>query len=151
MVRTMPKTRIFKISMDKTGKKHQESLDHAVHYIEHDTDYVSEIRNNSPKGVDLILDCQYSVDSFHRDFNLLSPMGKYVLFGTQSLNFNNGFFNTARSVSTMFLFKIFSQTPVSRFSISKSWNSFIAVVGSGKYLPFETLRGQQEHLWLQPA
>ena len=120
MVRTMPKTRIFKISMDKTGKKHQESLDHAVHYIEHDTDYVSEIRNNSPKGVDLILDCQYSVDSFHRDFNLLSPMGKYVLLGTQSLNFNNGFFNTARSVSTMFLFKIFSQTPVSRFSISKS-------------------------------
>lgn len=104
MAHTMPNTRIFKISMDKTGKKHEESLDHAVHYIEHDTDYVSEIRNNSPKGIDLILDCQYSVDNFHRDFNLLSPMGKYVLFGTQSLNFNNGFFNTARSVSTMFLF-----------------------------------------------
>jgi NADPH:quinone reductase-like Zn-dependent oxidoreductase len=96
MARTVPNTRIFKITAERMNGKHVESSDHAVHYIERDTDYVSEIRNSYPHGVDLVLDGLHE-SNFHRDFNLLSPMGKYVLFGNRTTN--GGLFDTAKSVS----------------------------------------------------
>ncbi|XP_046632252.1 synaptic vesicle membrane protein VAT-1 homolog-like [Daphnia pulicaria] len=120
MARTVPNTRIFKITAERMNGKHVESSDHAVHYIERDTDYVSEIRNSYPHGVDLVLDGLHE-SNFHRDFNLLSPMGKYVLFGNRTTN--GGLFDTAKSV----------------------------MVGAGKSNAIETLRGEQECLWLQPA
>ena len=95
MTRTVPNTRVFKIAMNKEEGQ-GESADEVVHYIEHDADYVSEIRHSSPHGVDLVLDCQYE-DNFNRDFNLLRPLGKYILFGTQAA-INRGFFDSARSV-----------------------------------------------------
>jgi NADPH:quinone reductase-like Zn-dependent oxidoreductase len=96
MVRTVPNTRIFKIAMNKEEVQ-GESADQIVNYIDHDADYVTEIRHSSPHGVDLVLDCQYE-DNFQRDFNLLRPMGKYILFGTQAA-INRGFLDSARSVS----------------------------------------------------
>ncbi|XP_057378830.1 synaptic vesicle membrane protein VAT-1 homolog-like [Daphnia carinata] len=96
MARSVPNTRIFKIAMNREeGGLGGESADEVVHYIEHDADYVSEIRHSSPHGVDLVLDCQYH-NNFQRDFNLLRPMGKYVLFGTHAA-INRGFFDSARS------------------------------------------------------
>lgn len=106
MVRSVPQTRVFKIAMNKEEGQ-GESADEVVHYIEHDADYVSEIRHSSPHGVDLVLDCQYE-DNFNRDFNLLRPLGKYILFGTQAA-LNRGFFDSARSVScslSLFFFLI---------------------------------------------
>ena len=107
MTRNVPNTRIFKIAANKEGQG--ETFDEVVHLIEHDADYVSEIRHTSPHGVDLVLDCQYE-DNFNRDFNLLRPLGRYILFGTQSA-VNRGFFDSARSVSTnigiLFSIKIF--------------------------------------------
>ncbi|XP_046444248.1 synaptic vesicle membrane protein VAT-1 homolog-like [Daphnia pulex] len=94
MVRTVPNTRIFKIAMNKEEVQ-GESADRIVNYIDHDADYVTEIRHSSPHGVDLVLDCQYE-DNFQRDFNLLRPMGKYILFGTQAA-INRGFLDSARS------------------------------------------------------
>lgn len=94
MVRTVPNTRLFKIAINKEEGS-GESADQVVHYIEHDADYVSEIRHSLPRGVDLVLDCQYE-DNFQRDFDLLRPMGKYILFGTQAA-INRGFFDSARS------------------------------------------------------
>ncbi|KZS11912.1 Synaptic vesicle membrane VAT-1-like protein [Daphnia magna] len=96
MASTVPDTRIFKIASEKEEGQILTS-DQFVHYIGHDSDYVSEIRHSSPHGVDLVLDCQYE-DNFHRDFNLLRPMGRYVIFGTQAV-INRGFFDAAKSVS----------------------------------------------------
>lgn len=96
MARTVPYTRIFKIAMDNEERQ-SESADKTVHKIVHDADYVSEIRQNSPNGVDLVLDWHYD-DNFQRDFNLLRPMGKYVLFGDKT-SFFQKIFEMAKSVS----------------------------------------------------
>jgi NADPH:quinone reductase-like Zn-dependent oxidoreductase len=93
MVNTVPDTILFKIAMENEGQI--KFSDQKVHYIDHDSDYVTEIRHSSPHGVDLVLDCQYE-DNFLRDFNLLRPLGKYVLFGTQAV-VNRGFFESART------------------------------------------------------
>ena len=137
MTRTVPNTRVFKIAMNKEEGQ-GESADEVVHYIEHDADYVSEIRHSSPHGVDLVLDCQYE-DNFNRDFNLLRPLGKYILFGTQAA-INRGFFDSARSVRLNDRYRC----PCLNFF-------FFAVVGTRKNFSSETLRGEQEHLRLQLA
>jgi NADPH:quinone reductase-like Zn-dependent oxidoreductase len=99
MVRTVPETILFKIAMENEGQI--KFTNQNVHYIDHDSDYVTEIRHSSPHGVDLVLDCQYE-DNFLRDLNLLRPMGKYVLFGTQAA-VHRGFFDSARTVSYYYL------------------------------------------------
>jgi NADPH:quinone reductase-like Zn-dependent oxidoreductase len=148
MARTVPNTRIFKITAERMDGKHVESSDHAVHYIERDTDYVSEIRNSYPHGVDLVLDGLHE-SNFHRDFNLLSPMGKYVLFGNRTTN--GGLFDTAKSVSRI-KYNYFCYLAYQFLKIKNLLFSILfAVVGAGKSNAIETLRGEQECLWLQPA
>lgn len=100
MVRTVPETILFKIAMENEGQI--KFTNQNVHYIDHDSDYVTEIRHSSPHGVDLVLDCQYE-DNFLRDLNLLRPMGKYVLFGTQAAVHRRPFFDSARTVSYYYL------------------------------------------------
>lgn len=98
MLRHVPGARLFKIALPQEEGA-GETLDEMVHFIDRDADYVSEVRHVSPHGVDLVLDCQYE-DNFSRDFNLLRPMGKYVLFGTHAA-FNEGhggFLEAAKSV-----------------------------------------------------
>lgn len=142
MVRSVPNTRVFKIAMEKEHVQ-GESADSVVQYIEHDTDYVSEIRHSSPHGVDLVLDCKYE-DNFDRDFNLLRPMGKYILFGTHAA-INRGFFDSARSVSDQCLLVLNH-----RFSNRSLLNVLVClVVGSRKSLAIKIVRGEQEHLWIQ--
>jgi hypothetical protein len=118
MCSSVPNVRLFKIATNPLEENLPES---AVYYIEHDADYVSEIRHFSPLGVDLVLDCQvntyYAIrllflnwlrsftnfqyeDNFSNDFNLLKPMGRYILFGTQTsvTGEGRGFFQSAKSV-----------------------------------------------------
>lgn len=53
------------------------------HYLERDEDYVSEVRHISPMGVDIVLDSQCG-ENFNKDYHLLKPMGKFILYGTQN-------------------------------------------------------------------
>lgn len=95
MAKMVNNVQLFNIA---TGSQEEWVPDSTVHYIERGVDYASEIRHVSPQGVDLVLDCQCE-DNFHKDYNLLKPLGKYVLYGTQSAvtGESRGFFGTARA------------------------------------------------------
>ena len=64
-------------------------------FIEHGVDYAGEIRRVSAMGVDLIIDGQCG-DNFHKNYNLLKPMGKYIIFGTPAEN--KSIFSAAKAV-----------------------------------------------------
>jgi NADPH:quinone reductase-like Zn-dependent oxidoreductase len=51
------------------------------HILDHSNDYVQEIKKISPDGVDLVLDCLCGDDA-NKGYNLLKPMGRYILYGT---------------------------------------------------------------------
>lgn len=53
----------------------------AAHVLDRSADYVAEIKKISPDGVDLVLDCLCGDDA-NKGYNLLKPMGRYVLYGT---------------------------------------------------------------------
>ena len=95
MAKTVDEVQLFNIA---TGPHEDCPSDSIVHYIERGVDYASEIRHVSPQGVDLVLDCQCE-DNFHKDYNLLKPLGKYILYGTQSAvtGESRGFFGAARA------------------------------------------------------
>ncbi len=98
MVKTVPNVRLFKV-VSREDIEHAALPSSNIVYINQDADYVSEIRHISPHGVDLVLDCEYE-DNFSRDFNLIRPMGRYILFGTHSAVLGEkGFLDSARSVS----------------------------------------------------
>ncbi|XP_065571336.1 synaptic vesicle membrane protein VAT-1 homolog-like isoform X2 [Artemia franciscana] len=67
-------------------------------FIERGVDYVHEIRKFCPMGVDLVLDCQCG-EEFSKCYSLLKPMGRYILYGTQSIcaGESKSFFSVARS------------------------------------------------------
>ena len=100
MAKTVASVQLFNIA---TGPQEdcEVASDSVVHYIDRGVDYAAEIRHISPMGVDLVLDCQCE-DNFHKDYNLLKPLGKYILYGTQSAvtGESRGFFGTARAVSS---------------------------------------------------
>ncbi len=68
-------------------------------YIEHGVDYVSEIRRVAPMGVDLVLDSRCG-DNFHKDYNLLRPTGKYIIYGSHAaaVGENRSFLGAAKAV-----------------------------------------------------
>lgn len=73
-----------------------------------------------PEGVDLVLDCQCGEES-NRGYNLLAPMGRYILFGASNVvtGETRSIFSAARSVRFLFL---------SSLSIT---NNFFLVAPSG--------------------
>lgn len=97
MAKTVPNVQLFNIAAGSQEESETTSVG-TVHYIDRRVDYASEIRRVSPMGVDLVLDCQCE-DNFHKDYNLLKPLGKYILYGTQSAvtGESRGFFGAARA------------------------------------------------------
>ena len=95
MAKTVENVQLFNIA---TGPQEDCASGSIIHNIERGVDYASEIRHVSPLGVDLVLDCQCE-DNFHKDYNLLKPLGKYILYGIQSAatGETRGFFGAARA------------------------------------------------------
>ncbi|KAK6623959.1 hypothetical protein RUM44_010815 [Polyplax serrata] len=95
LCRTMENVKIFGVASKGKHEALKESIDHL---LERGTDYVGEVRKVSPEGIDVIFDCNCG-DECNRGYNLLKPMGKYILFG--SSNYVTGetksFFNAAKS------------------------------------------------------
>ncbi|XP_076325258.1 synaptic vesicle membrane protein VAT-1 homolog-like isoform X3 [Tachypleus tridentatus] len=79
--------------------KHDSIKDSFTHLLDHDVDYVQETRKLCPKGVDVVLDCLYGDDS-KKGYNLLKPLGRYILYGTSSFvtGETKSFFSFAKSV-----------------------------------------------------
>lgn len=78
--------------------KHEALKDTVDNLLERGTDYFSEVRKVAPEGVDLVLDCLCGEES-NRGFNLLAPMGRYILFGSSNVvtGETRSFFSAARS------------------------------------------------------
>ncbi|XP_076325257.1 synaptic vesicle membrane protein VAT-1 homolog-like isoform X2 [Tachypleus tridentatus] len=78
--------------------KHDSIKDSFTHLLDHDVDYVQETRKLCPKGVDVVLDCLYGDDS-KKGYNLLKPLGRYILYGTSSFvtGETKSFFSFAKS------------------------------------------------------
>ena len=87
----------------ETTNKHEGQVLENDHYIERGVDYNAEIRRISPLGVDLILDAECG-SNFHDDYNLLKPMGKYILYGTHAdvSGESRSFLGTAKAVNNLF-------------------------------------------------
>jgi NADPH:quinone reductase-like Zn-dependent oxidoreductase len=81
------------------------------HILDHSNDYVQEIKKISPDGVDLVLDCLCGDDA-NKGYNLLKPMGRYILYGTSCVvaGETKSFLSFAKSVSffiNILLFLVF--------------------------------------------
>lgn len=79
LIRTVPDTVIFGTC---SASKHEYVKQHGVnHPIDYRTkDYVAEIRNIAPGGVDIVLDPLNGPDAV-KGYNLLKPFGKIIHFG----------------------------------------------------------------------
>jgi len=66
------------------SKSKHESIKDVTQLIDHSTDYVQEIKKEFPDGIDLVLDCLCG-DDVNKGYNLLKPMGRYVLYGASKL------------------------------------------------------------------
>ncbi|XP_013784674.1 synaptic vesicle membrane protein VAT-1 homolog-like isoform X2 [Limulus polyphemus] len=78
--------------------KHESIKDSFAHLLDHGVDYVQEIKKLSPEGVDIVLDCLYGDDA-NKGYNLLKPLGRYILYGTSSIvtGETKSFFSFAKS------------------------------------------------------
>lgn len=85
------------------SKSKHESLKNANspidHLLERGNDYPSEVRKISPEGVDIVLDCLCG-EECNKGYNLLKPMGRYILYGSSNVvtGETKSFFSAARSV-----------------------------------------------------
>ncbi|XP_044744304.1 synaptic vesicle membrane protein VAT-1 homolog-like [Coccinella septempunctata] len=68
------------------------------HLLERGNDYPSEVRKISPEGVDIVLDCLCG-EECNKGYNLLKPMGRYILYGSSNVvtGETKSFFSAARS------------------------------------------------------
>lgn len=96
LARTVDNVTLFGVC---SKSKHDAVKDLYDHVIDRN-DYVNEIRKISAEGVDIVLDCLCG-EECNRGYNLLKPMGKYVLFGSSNVvtGETKSFFSVARSVS----------------------------------------------------
>ncbi|VVC25457.1 NAD(P)-binding domain,GroES-like,Polyketide synthase, enoylreductase domain,Alcohol dehydrogenase, N- [Cinara cedri] len=78
--------------------KHEALKGTIDHLLERGSDYAAEVRKVSPEGVDLVLDCVCG-EECSRGYNLLKPMGKYILFGSSNIvtGETKSFFSAAKS------------------------------------------------------
>ncbi|XP_076323496.1 synaptic vesicle membrane protein VAT-1 homolog-like isoform X3 [Tachypleus tridentatus] len=79
--------------------KHESIKDSFTHLLDHGVDYVQEIKKLSPEGVDIVLDCLYGDDA-NKGYNLLKPLGRYILYGSANIvtGETKSFFSLAKSV-----------------------------------------------------
>ncbi|KAJ3648986.1 hypothetical protein Zmor_020750 [Zophobas morio] len=98
LAKTVPDVTIFGIC----SKGKHEALKNAKspidHLLERGSDYTSEIRKVLPDGVDIVLDCLCG-EECNKGYNLLKPMGKYILYGSSNVvtGETKSFFSAARS------------------------------------------------------
>ncbi|XP_076323494.1 synaptic vesicle membrane protein VAT-1 homolog-like isoform X1 [Tachypleus tridentatus] len=78
--------------------KHESIKDSFTHLLDHGVDYVQEIKKLSPEGVDIVLDCLYGDDA-NKGYNLLKPLGRYILYGSANIvtGETKSFFSLAKS------------------------------------------------------
>lgn len=90
------------------------------HLLERGSDYINEVRKISTEGVDIILDCLCG-EECNRSYNLLKPMGKYILYGSSNVvtGETKSFFSVARS-----WWQVDKVSPIKLFDENKSLAGF---------------------------
>ncbi|KAK7866727.1 hypothetical protein R5R35_003148 [Gryllus longicercus] len=91
-----------------------------THVLERGGDYASEVRKVAPEGVDLVLDCLCG-EECNRGYNLLKPMGRYILYG--SSNVVTGETRSLLSVAKSW-WQVDKVSPIKLFEESKSIGGF---------------------------
>ncbi|XP_038070061.1 synaptic vesicle membrane protein VAT-1 homolog-like isoform X2 [Patiria miniata] len=89
----------IKIFGTASTAKHQAINDKFDHLFDRTAcDYVEAIKKIEPKGLDIVLDCLCGEDT-NRGYDLLKPMGKYVLYGISNVvtGETRSFFSYART------------------------------------------------------
>lgn len=68
------------------------------HLLERGSDYCNEVRKVCTEGVDVVFDCLCG-EECNKGYNLLKPMGKYILYGSSNVvtGETKSFFSLARS------------------------------------------------------
>ncbi|XP_076449675.1 synaptic vesicle membrane protein VAT-1 homolog-like isoform X2 [Babylonia areolata] len=81
-----------------SAHKHESIKDKVSHLLDHNVDYVQEIRKVASDGVDIVLDCLCGEDT-NRGISILKPMGKYLLYGSSNIvtGETKSFFSFAKS------------------------------------------------------
>ncbi|KAK3872812.1 hypothetical protein Pcinc_022133 [Petrolisthes cinctipes] len=64
--------------------KHEAIQSTVTHLIDRASDVLAEVRKVCPDGVDVVFDCQGG-EECNRGYNLLKPLGRYILFGSSSI------------------------------------------------------------------
>ncbi|KAK4298399.1 hypothetical protein Pmani_029250 [Petrolisthes manimaculis] len=64
--------------------KHEAIQSTVTHLIDRASDVHAEVRKVCPDGVDVVFDCQGG-EECNRGYNLLKPLGRYILFGSSSI------------------------------------------------------------------
>lgn len=97
LAKTIPDVTIYGICSKGKHEALKEANAPVDHLLEKGSDYVSELKKISPDGVDIVLDCLCG-EECNKGYNLLKPMGKYVLYGTSNVvtGETKGFFSAAR-------------------------------------------------------
>lgn len=97
LAKTIPDITIFGLCSKGKHEALKEANSPVDQLLEKGSDYVSEVRKISPDGVDIVLDCLCG-EECNKGYNLLKPMGKYVLYGTSNVvtGETKGFFSAAR-------------------------------------------------------
>lgn len=97
LAKTIPDVTIFGLCSKGKHEALKEANSPVDHLLEKGSDYVSEVRKISEGGVDIVLDCLCG-EECNKGYNLLKPMGKYVLYGTSNVvtGETKGFFSAAR-------------------------------------------------------
>ncbi|XP_019767072.2 synaptic vesicle membrane protein VAT-1 homolog-like [Dendroctonus ponderosae] len=97
LAKTVPDVTIFGLCSKGKHDVLKEATSPIDHLLERGSDYVSEVRKISPDGVDIVLDCLCG-EECNKGYNLLKPMGRYVLYGTSNVvtGETKGFFSAAR-------------------------------------------------------
>ncbi|XP_060521504.1 synaptic vesicle membrane protein VAT-1 homolog-like isoform X2 [Cylas formicarius] len=98
LAKTVPDVTIFGICSKSKHEALKEAKSPVDHLLERGTDYVSEVRKVLPDGVDIVLDCLCG-EECNKGYNLLKPMGKYVLYGSSNVvtGETKSFFSAARA------------------------------------------------------
>ncbi|XP_043479653.1 synaptic vesicle membrane protein VAT-1 homolog-like isoform X1 [Leptopilina heterotoma] len=107
--------------------KHENLKDTGIdHLIERGVDYVNEVRKISNEGVDIVLDCLCGQECNH-GYNLLKPMGRYILYGSSNIvtGETKSIFSAARSVSKYFQWwQVDKVSPIKLFYENKTISGF---------------------------
>ncbi|KAL8574525.1 hypothetical protein ACOMHN_005902 [Nucella lapillus] len=95
LIRTVEDVTIFATA---SAHKHDSIRDKVTHLLDHNVDYVQEIRKVASDGVDIVLDCLCGEDT-NRGISILKPMGKYLLYGSSNIvtGETKSFFSFAKS------------------------------------------------------